>query len=78
MHQTQTCNLQTQRKWKAPKFTQKPAKKDVKEGTKVKFDATVKGKPLPEVTWYRNEVKLEPTERVNIVTKEVIVPARTI
>ena len=62
----------------APKFTQKPAKKDLKEGTKVKFDATVKAKPLPEVTWFRNEVKLEPTERINIVTKEVIVPASTI
>lgn len=35
-----------------PTFVQKPANKDVKEGTKVRFDCTVKGKPTPEVTWW--------------------------
>ena len=45
--------------------------KDVKEGTKVKFDATVKGKPLPEITWCKNEEKLEPTDKIKIDTKEV-------
>ena len=54
------------------KIVQKPANKDVKEGTKVKFESTVKGKPLPEVSWFKNEVKLEPTDRITIDTKEVI------
>ena len=60
-------------KLEAPKFTQKPVNKDVKEGAKVKFDAIVKGKPLPEITWYKNEILLEPTERIQIITKEVSV-----
>jgi len=34
-----------------PVFTQKPKNKDVKEGAKAKFEAKVKGKPLPEITW---------------------------
>ena len=53
------------------KIVQKPMNKDVKEGTKVKFDATVKGKPLPEISWFKNEVKLEPTDKVKIDSKEV-------
>ena len=53
------------------KIVQKPMNKDVKEGTKVKFDATVKGKPVPEVTWFKNEEKLEPTDKLKIDTKEV-------
>ena len=53
------------------KITQKPINKDVKEGTKVKFEATVKGTPKPEVSWFKNEVKLEPTDRITIDTKEV-------
>ncbi len=53
------------------KIVQKPMNKDVKEGTKVKLDATVKGKPVPEVSWFKNEVKLEPTDTVKIQTKEV-------
>ena len=53
------------------KIVQKPMNKDVKEGTKVKFDATVKGKPLPEISWFKNEEKLEPTDKVKIDTKEV-------
>ena len=34
-----------------PKFTQKPLKKDIKEGGKAKFEAKVKGNPLPDITW---------------------------
>lgn len=55
------------------KIVQKPMNKDVKEGTKVKFDATVKGKPLPEISWFKNEEKLEPTDKLKIDTKEVII-----
>lgn len=34
-----------------PMFTQKPLNKDVKEGGKTRFDATAKGKPLPDIEW---------------------------
>ncbi len=54
------------------KITQKPTNKDVKEGTKVKFDATIKGKPKPEISWYKEEVKIEPTDRIKIESKEVL------
>ncbi len=54
-----------------PKFTRKPSKKDLKEGNKVKFESTVKGQPSPDVEWFKNEVKIEPTDRIKIDTKEV-------
>lgn len=53
------------------KITQKPVNKDVKEGTKVKFEATVKGQPAPEVEWFRNEIKIEPTDRIKMDKKQV-------
>ncbi len=53
------------------KIVQKPANKDVKEQTKVKFEATVKGQPKPEIEWFKNEVKIEPTDRIKMETKEV-------
>lgn len=34
-----------------PVFTVKPVNKDAKEDSKVTFECTVKGKPLPEITW---------------------------
>ena len=42
-----------------------------KKEPKVKFEATVKGTPKPEVSWFKNEIKLEPTDRITIDTKEV-------
>ena len=39
-------------KMEPPVFVQKPFNKDVKEGVKVRFDAVVKGVPLPDITWY--------------------------
>ena len=38
-------------------ITQKPRNKDIKEGSKAKFEVKAKGKPLPEVTWYVNYVE---------------------
>ncbi len=58
-------------KMEPAKITQKPMNKDVKEGVKVKFDAVVKGKPKPEITWYKEEVKIEPTDRIKTDSKEV-------
>ena len=52
-------------------FTKKPANKNVKEGASVTFEATVKGKPLPEVTWFKAEEKIESSERVSVTCTEV-------
>ena len=38
-------------KMEPPIFTQKPLNKDVKEGSKTRFDVTAKGKPLPDIEW---------------------------
>ena len=58
-------------KMEPAKIVQKPMNKDVKEAAKVKLDATVKGKPKPEVEWFKNDAKLEPTDKLKIETKEV-------
>ena len=52
-------------------FTKKPKNKDIKEGASATFEATVKGKPLPEVTWFKAEEKIEPSERVTVTCEEV-------
>ncbi|ELT91001.1 hypothetical protein CAPTEDRAFT_59065, partial [Capitella teleta] len=36
-----------------PEFVERLTTKEVKEGAAVKFSVKVKGKPPPEVTWYR-------------------------
>ncbi len=36
-----------------PEFPQKLQSKSVKEGDTVRFTVRVSGKPVPEVTWYR-------------------------
>ena len=54
-----------------PVFTQKPYNKDVNEETKARFDAKAKGKPLPEITWYKGEEPLKPTNGMKIDTREV-------
>ena len=36
-----------------PEFTERLHTKEVKEGAAVKFTVRVKGKPPPEVTWFR-------------------------
>ena len=52
-------------------FTKKPSNMDIKEGASATFEATVKGKPLPEVTWSKADEKIESSERVAIVSEEV-------
>ena len=52
-------------------FTKKPSNKDIKEGASATFEATVKGKPLPEVTWFKADEKIESSERITIVSEEV-------
>ena len=52
-------------------FTKKPSNKDIKEGASATFEATVKGKPLPEVTWFKADDKIESSERIAIVSNEV-------
>ena len=38
-------------KLEPPVFTRKPEDKEVREGQRARFDCTVKGQPLPEITW---------------------------
>ena len=51
-------------KLEPPVFTRQLTKKDVREGQRVKFDAQVKGNPMPEIEWFRNDEKLEMTDRL--------------
>ena len=52
-------------------FTKKPSNKDIKEGASATFEATVKGKPLPEVTWFKADEKIESSEHVTMKCVEV-------
>ena len=58
-------------KMEPPKFTTKLSNKDVKEGQKCTMTCQVKGKPLPELTWFKGDAPLEFTENVHVDTKEV-------
>ena len=54
-----------------PKFTVKLTNCDAKEGTTAKMNCTAKGKPRPEITWFKGEEPLEPTDRLKIDTKDL-------
>ncbi|VBB33328.1 unnamed protein product, partial [Acanthocheilonema viteae] len=43
----------------APKFTLKPKDRSYREGTTVRLDCEVTGKPRPSITWYFNGKKLK-------------------
>ena len=58
-------------KMEPPVFTQKPVAKDIFEGVTAKFEAKAKGVPVPEVTWYRGEEKVESVERITVTSSEV-------
>lgn len=50
----------------APAFIEKPKDMEVIEGNPVTLTAVITGKPQPEVTWYIEEDKIEPSERVKV------------
>ena len=68
---THTAKITVSEKMEPPVFTQKPAAKDIFEGVTAKFEAKAKGVPVPELTWYRGEEKVESAERITITSTEL-------
>ena len=68
---THSAKITVSEKMEPPVFTLKPAAKDIFEGVTAKFEAKAKGVPVPEVTWYRGEEKVETTDRITVTSKEV-------
>ena len=54
-----------------PKFLKKPENVECLEFEDASFETKVTGKPKPEVSWYRGDVRLEPSERVVYEEQEV-------
>ena len=47
-----------------PKFLRKPSNIESLEFEDIKFQTSVTGKPVPEITWFMADKKLEPSERI--------------
>ena len=65
-----SATITVSEKMEPPVFTLKPAAKDIFEGVTAKFEAKAKGVPVPELTWYRGEEKVETVDRLTVTTKE--------
>jgi len=65
-----SATITVSEKMEPPVFTLKPAAKDIFEGVTAKFEAKVKGVPVPEVSWYRGEEPVETADRITVSTKE--------
>ncbi|CAG9533092.1 unnamed protein product [Cercopithifilaria johnstoni] len=50
----------------APKFTLKPKDRSYREGTTVRLDCEVTGKPQPSITWYFNGKKLKRSRKYEL------------
>ena len=48
---------------KAPKFLNEMVEQEALEGGTVKFDVVVRGKPKPEIKWYKNNILLRESKR---------------
>lgn len=55
---------------KKPEFVKTPQDHTVEEETMVKFSAIVTGRPVPTVSWYRNETKIETNEEMRVKYEE--------
>ena len=49
-----------------PKFMKKPENVECTEFDNVSFETTVTGKPEPVVEWWRGDVKLDSSERIEL------------
>ncbi|ESO04842.1 hypothetical protein HELRODRAFT_78348, partial [Helobdella robusta] len=56
-----------------PKFVDFLQNKDVQEGSRAHFKFHVSGKPVPEITWYKNGVEVRPDKNHDIIKKEALV-----
>ncbi|XP_051875722.1 myosin light chain kinase, smooth muscle-like isoform X2 [Pristis pectinata] len=52
-----------------PKFVTKPTRLIVKEGQNGKFSCKITGRPQPQVTWLKNDVKLQQSDHFNMFEK---------
>ena len=50
----------------APAFLEKPKDEEVIEGTPVTLTAVITGQPQPEVTWFIEDDKVKPSDRIKI------------
>ncbi|XP_069791647.1 myosin light chain kinase, smooth muscle-like isoform X2 [Narcine bancroftii] len=55
-----------------PKFVTKPTRLIVKEGQNGKFSCKITGRPQPQVTWLKNDVKLQKSDHFNVFEKSGI------
>lgn len=53
-----------------PVFLITPESQDTVEGEKVKFTCKVRGKPLPEFSWFRDNELITPDDLITVQTKE--------
>jgi hypothetical protein len=54
----------------SPTFVEKPSSGEATVGENVSWSCTVHGKPIPEVTWYRDDVPLEDQPKVKVKSNE--------
>ena len=53
-----------------PKFIKKPENVECLEFEDASFETTITGKPKPEVSWYRGDTHLLPSDRIIYETRE--------
>lgn len=53
-----------------PKFIRKPENQECLEFEDIGFETTVTGKPVPDVSWFRGDIKLEPSDRIIYESRE--------
>ena len=53
-----------------PEFIQSPESLEILEGASAAFTCTVRGKPVPQITWSKDDKKLKKNKHLNIDTRE--------
>ena len=55
----------------APSFVKKPALRQEDDGNRLVFECKLAGNPKPEVSWFREDVKIQNDERATFKVQEV-------
>ena len=53
-----------------PVFTHAPESTEITEGDDLDLECLVTGKPLPEITWYKNEEDMSAQKNITVQTSE--------